>query len=255
MNILAVLRMVPDVVEELVVDASGKALDRQWLRFILNESDDHALEEALLLKEQWGGVVTAMAVDAPEVDDALFTAAAKGADRVVKVVRPPDGAGAWAQAAIFARLASSSECDLILTGVQASDELDGSLAPMLAAQMQWPYAGPVVAVRAEPAAKEVIVECEMGGGARSELRAPLPCVLGVQAAEKPPRYVAVSRLRQIMRTTQIVEIDAPAEIPEPLVTVSALRKPEVAGRAEMLEGSLEKIAEQLATILAQRGIL
>jgi|YNPBryantNP2012_1023418.scaffolds.fasta_scaffold34729_2 electron transfer flavoprotein beta subunit len=255
MNTLVVLRMVPDVVEELVVDASGKALDSQWLRFILNESDEHALEEALLLKEQLGGVVTAAALDAPEVDDALFTAAAKGADRVMKVARPPDGAGAWAQAAIFARLASLSGYDLILTGVQASDELDGSLAPMLAAQMQWPYAGPVVAVRAEPAAREVIVECEVGGGARSEFRAPLPCVLGIQAAEKPPRYVAVSRLRQVMRTTQIAEVDASAEVPAPWVTVSTLRQPEVSARAEMLEGSLEEIAEQLATILAQRGIL
>lgn len=255
MNTLVILRMVPDVVEELEIDASGKALDREWLRFILNESDDHALEEAILLKEQLGGTVTAIALDAPGVDDVLFTAAARGADRVVKVLHSLDGAGPWAQAGLFAQIVPQFGCDLIMTGVQASDELDGGLGPMLAAQMGWAYAGPVVAVRAEPGASELTVECELGGGLRGESRLLLPCVLGVQAAEKPPRYVAVSRLRQVMRTTQIEEIDAPAEIPQPLITVAALREPEAAGMAEMLDGSPEEVAEQLVDILAQRGVL
>ena len=42
---------------------------------IVSESDDHALEEALLLKERYGGKVTVLALDAPEVDDVLFTRA------------------------------------------------------------------------------------------------------------------------------------------------------------------------------------
>ena len=86
MHILVLLKMVPDVVEDLDIAPDGKALDLEYLRMILSESDDHALEQALLLKERHGGKVTVLALDAPEVDDALFTAAAKGADRVVKVV-------------------------------------------------------------------------------------------------------------------------------------------------------------------------
>ena len=83
MNILVLMKMVPDVVEELEVSSDGKALDTEFLRLILSESDDHAMEEALLLKERHGGSVTVLAVDAPEVDDALFTALAKGADRAI----------------------------------------------------------------------------------------------------------------------------------------------------------------------------
>jgi len=52
MNITVLLKQVPDLVEELEVDESGTGLDRSWLKFILNEFDDHALEQALLLKEQ-----------------------------------------------------------------------------------------------------------------------------------------------------------------------------------------------------------
>jgi len=51
MNVLVLLKMVPDVVEELEVAPDGKRLDREFLRMILSERDNHALEEALLLKE------------------------------------------------------------------------------------------------------------------------------------------------------------------------------------------------------------
>ena len=85
MNILVLLKMVPDVIEELEVAPDGKALDTEFLRLIINERDAHALEEALLLKEKHGGQVTVLALDAPEVDDTLFTALAKGADRAVKI--------------------------------------------------------------------------------------------------------------------------------------------------------------------------
>src|SRR5574340_1137111 len=85
MQILVLLRMVPDVVEELEIAPDGSRLDPDLLRMILSESDDHALEEALLLKERHGAKVTVLAPEAPEVDDTLFTALAKGTDRAMKV--------------------------------------------------------------------------------------------------------------------------------------------------------------------------
>ena len=55
MHILVLLKMVPDVVEDLEIASDGRALDLDYLRMILSESDDHALEQALLLKERHGG--------------------------------------------------------------------------------------------------------------------------------------------------------------------------------------------------------
>ena len=51
MHILVLMRMVPDVVEELEVAPDGKALATDFLRLIINERDNHALEEALRLRE------------------------------------------------------------------------------------------------------------------------------------------------------------------------------------------------------------
>ncbi|MBT58456.1 MAG: electron transfer flavoprotein subunit alpha, partial [Acidiferrobacteraceae bacterium] len=86
MKIVVPLNQVPDLVEDLEVDASGKALDTDDIKFKLNEFDDHALEEAILLKESGAGdEVVAMAIDSDGADKMLFTAIAKGADKVVKL--------------------------------------------------------------------------------------------------------------------------------------------------------------------------
>ena len=50
MKIVVPVQLVPDLVEELVIDAGGKALDTFSIRWILNEFDDHAIEQAILIK-------------------------------------------------------------------------------------------------------------------------------------------------------------------------------------------------------------
>ena len=86
MKIAVLLKQVPDLAEELEVDDSGKALDTEYIKFRLNEYDEHALEEAVCLKEAGeASEVTAIALDGEEVDKALFTAMAKGADKALNL--------------------------------------------------------------------------------------------------------------------------------------------------------------------------
>src|SRR4030067_1763329 len=93
MNIIVPVKLVPDLVEELTIDGGGVVLDTSWLRLILNEFDDHAIEQAILLKERSGGQVTVVAPDVEGIDDVLYTAVAKGADRLIKLVGDFAGGG------------------------------------------------------------------------------------------------------------------------------------------------------------------
>ncbi|HPZ83576.1 MAG TPA: hypothetical protein PL064_09075, partial [Thermogutta sp.] len=72
MNILAVVRLVPDLVEPLVVTAEEDNLNWDQTAFTLNESDDHAVEEAILLKEKYGGHVSVVAFDFGDIDQVLY---------------------------------------------------------------------------------------------------------------------------------------------------------------------------------------
>jgi electron transfer flavoprotein beta subunit len=260
MNILVLMKMVPDVVEELEIAAGGQSLDLDAVRMILSESDDHALEQALLMKERGGGQVTVLALDAPEVDDALFTALAKGADRAMKVT-DGDGTPSTSQGAYLFAATISGEpgrpADLILTGVQAIDDLDGLVAPVIAHELGLPYLGIVTRLAADPAGKRATATREYPGGVRGEFEVQLPAVFGVQAAERPPRYVPVAKVRAAMKSQKIecVRVSTLAEAGPPLVQVVDMQKVQPAAHAQMLEGSPEQVSGRLCGILTECGIM
>jgi len=248
---------VPDIVEELEVAGDGRSLDQEYLRFIVNERDEYALEQALILKDRLQAAVTVVAPEAPEVEDVLYTSRAKGADRLIKVTGLPHGAGARATAATLAATLPGIEgvlpADLVVSGCQSIDDLDGFVAPLLATALDLPYLGLVSRVAVEDG--HAVVLREFAGGVMGRFEVTLPALLGIQGCEKPPRYVPVAKVRAAIGAGGIETVAAaPAPAPAPL-EITAMAKPEAAGHAEMLEGSTRDVAEKVADILAARGLL
>jgi electron transfer flavoprotein beta subunit len=250
--------MVPDVVEELEIAPDGKTLDTEFLRLVISETDDHALEQAVLLKERVGGSVTALAIDAAEIDDTLYNALARGADRAVKTGDPEENLSAREAAALFAAaIRELGPADLILTGAQAIGDLDGLVAPLVAHSLGLPYLGTVTAVVPEAGRNTATVTREFPGGVRGEFEVPLPAVLGIQAAEKPPRYVPVAKVRAAMKSQGIETcgVLTAADAGPALVEVLSMAKPEPSGHARMLEGDAEELAAQICELMTARGLL
>jgi electron transfer flavoprotein beta subunit len=253
MNIIVIAGLVPDLVEELEIDGSGTAIDTSWLRMIINEFDDHAIEQAILLKEKNGGHVTVLAIDQEGIDEVLFTAAAKEADRLIKLLGDFEGANSHALARTFATAIKDLSPDLILTGVQAHTNIDGSIAPMLASILDMPYVGYISGVNI--ADGKAVARKEYPGGLIGEMEVSLPAVLGIQASEQPPRYVAVSKVRQAMKTASIEEQDAAELDPSGGLAVSRMFPPETTDRAIMIEGSEDEIADKLVELFKEVGAL
>ena len=253
MNIIVPIKMVPDLVEELSIDPSGAALDTAWMRLILNEFDDHAIEQAILLKERLGGQVTVIAPDAPDVDDALFTAAAKGADRLIKLTGETESLNSHAIARAMTAIVKAEIPDLILTGVQAHNDLDGQVGPLLAEMLSVPYVGYVSAVKIEN--KMATITKEYPGGVLAEFMVELPAVLGIQASDEPPRYVAFTKVRQAMQTAHIEEQDIGELDLSGSMNVTRMFQPEVGERAEMLAGDAGEVATKLIEIMQEHDVL
>ncbi len=253
MKIIVPIKQVPDLVEELEVDDSGKDLNREWLKYKINEFDDHALEEALQLKEEVGGEVTAIAVESEGIDKTLFTAAAKGADKVVKVTGDfGPGVASHISARALANVIQNMEYDLILTGVQAADDRDGQVGVLLAHYLGLPHVSVVTGVAVQDG--KAVVHKEYAGGVMGEFEVDLPAVLGVQAARETPRYAPVSRVRQAMRSTTLEEVPAGDVGVQVGSVVRKMSKPERGAGAEMLDGSPEEIADKIVNIIRERGI-
>ncbi len=259
MKILVLMKMVPDIVEELEVAGDGRSLDREYLRFIVNERDEYALEQALLLKERLQAAVTVVAPEAPEIDDVLYTALAKGADRAIRVSGIPPTAGTRTTASALATtlpgIPGVLPADLVLSGSQAIGDLEGFVAPLIAGALDLPYLGLVNRITVDPGAGTAVAAKEYAGGVMGRFQVTLPAVIGVQGCERPPRYVPVARVRAAMAAGGIEVVAAAGEPAPPPLEVKAMARHEPAAHAEMLEGSVRDVAEKVADILATHGLL
>ena len=149
--------------------------------------------------------------DDPEIDQILYTALAKGADAAVKLA---DASGAGSpgpagiriadRAALLAGYLAAQPADLVISGVQAADDLDGQLPPTLAALLDLPHVS--VAVSVEVDGGSVIVRQEFAGGRSHELQVRMPAVIGVQSARQAPRYAPITRIRQAMQAGGLTEM-------------------------------------------------
>jgi electron transfer flavoprotein beta subunit len=252
MDSVVLLRPVPDPVEELELNDDGTDLDRDYLGYVLNEFDDHALEEAILLKEASGGTVTVLGLgSADEMEQILYTALAKGADEAIKLGDELSHLSVSTQTEIFASALEGRSYDLILTGVQAADELDGQLAVRVAAKLGIPH---VVVVGVSAANGTVSVTKEFWGGITADYEVQTPAVVGVQAARQAPRYVAVSLIRQAQQEGNLSENDVEPPSDTSGVRIVSVRIPETGEGAEMIEGDEEVAATKIVEIIRGAGV-
>jgi electron transfer flavoprotein beta subunit len=254
MDIIVAMKQVPDVSAGIAINDEGTDLARDRLSFVASPFDEWALEEALLLKDVTDGWVTVVALDDPGIDQTLYRAIALGADHAVKLV----GTGAaWIdshrRADIMASWIREQLYDLILSGVQAPDDLDGQLPALLAAGLGHPFASVVVGV--EVTETGVIATQEFGGGRIGQLELVLPAVLGIQVSLRDPRYVSDMRIRLASMGGGIEDVPVDVASAGSGLTVRRVFTPEASRRAEMLPSSPDEAADAILGLLRERGLI
>ena len=83
MQILVCMKQVPDKDSRYKIDAAGTGIHEEDLVFETNESDQYALEEALRLKEKFGGEVVLLSLGDERVLKSIKNGLAMGADRAL----------------------------------------------------------------------------------------------------------------------------------------------------------------------------
>lgn len=253
MHIVVALRLTPDLTGDIELTSDGTDIDREWIDLKLNEFDDHALEEALLLRDRVGGRLTAIALDQEGVDRQLQMAIARGADDVLKVCTDVDPAPSGrAAAASIAAAVRDLQPDLFVTGVQTPDDVTGQLAPLVGVHLGWPCVSAVSQMTSSGAS--ITVRQEHGGGFTEILEVKLPAVIAVQSASQPIRYVSGSKLREAAgHKIAVTTVNANNLVD----TVSRLSVsvPHRSGGAEMLGSAPGTVADKLLKILTERNLL
>lgn len=253
MRIVVPVKLIPDLVEELNIDAEGKDFDRTWMRLVINELDLHAVEQAILLKETLSAEVIVIAPDVEGVEDVLFSAAAAGADRLIRIAGLGEGFNNHDLAHACQPILADLKPDLVLTGVQAHDDLDGQFGPILAESLGYPYVGYIAGMNKENGS--MLMRKEFPGGLVANFRVQLPAVVGIQAASSPPRYIAFSRVRQARNTAAIEDVQAAEFDLGGAPEIDHMFQPEVGEKAQMFTGSLEEISARMIEIFKDNSLI
>ncbi len=190
MRVLVCVKRVAMVGARIVLTADEKDIDVRQLGFTISPHEECAVEEAVRIVEQRGGVVTVMTLGPPEAADQLRDAASIGAHQLVHLVTdgrewdPIATAGAIVDA-IRRYEAKDGPYDLILLGNEAADTGDYQVGVRVAVALGRPCVNGVKNLVVGDGA--VVAKREFRGG--DELyELALPSVLGVKEGINLPRY-------------------------------------------------------------------
>lgn len=139
MHIVVCIKQVPDSAQIRVHPVTNTIM-RQGVPAIVNPFDLFALEEALRLKDQFGGRVTMLCMGPPQAEDALRKCISFGAtDAVLVTDRAFAGADtlatSYALAAAIRRIGQEQAVDLVFTGKQTIDGDTAQVGPGIARRL------------------------------------------------------------------------------------------------------------------------
>jgi len=230
----------------------------------MNRFDAHALEQALLLKEQKSvpisepTLVDVITAGPPGAEKIICRAFGMGADTGYHIVTEDSGyISSFMTASWLAAVAKKTSYDLILTGIMSEDMMAGQTGPMLAGIMGFPCATGVVKTNLLTTDNAIEVEREMENGFRDCLVIRLPAVLTIQAGINTPRYPSLSNMLAATRK-QIITLAAADLFPEPIQereSCVGMEDPEKTRSGQVLEGSLSDKAGQLFAFLRQKDLI
>ena len=219
MNVVCCMKQVPDTAE-VKIDPETNTLVRAGVESISNPYDTVALEQAVRIREEFGGRVTVICMGPPQAESSLREALSLGADEAVLLSdRAFAGADTLATSFTLSKaiqtLGRDHPVDLVICGKQAIDGDTAQTGPGIATRLGFTQFTYVVRVdRIDPELRRIQVRRRIESGIEV-LEGSLPAVLTVELELVKPRRQSLSAMirsmRQPITVWNAVSIDAPAQ--------------------------------------------
>jgi electron transfer flavoprotein beta subunit len=195
MHIVVCIKQVPDSAQIRVHPVTNTIM-RQGVPAIVNPYDLFALEEALRLKDQFGGRVTVLCMGPPQAEDALRKCVSFGAtDAILVTNRSFAGADtlatSYALAAAIRKISQEQQVDLVFTGKQTIDGDTAQVGPGIAKRLGMnllTYVSRIVEVDLDQ--RRIQVERRAEGGVQL-LNTTLPSLITMLEATNEMRFATM----------------------------------------------------------------
>ena len=186
MNIVVLVKQVPDTWAERKLQDSDKTLDRASVDVVMNEIDEYAVEEALKIKEASGGEVTILTMGPDRAVETIRKALSMGADKAVHLSDDAlKGSDAVQTSYALAQVLSTLEYDLVITGSEATDSRMAIMPALLAERTGQPQLSGARKVTAEGGTVRIERQTENG---YDVVEAATPAIVSVVEKINEPRY-------------------------------------------------------------------
>ncbi|MBN1104151.1 MAG: electron transfer flavoprotein subunit beta/FixA family protein [Deltaproteobacteria bacterium] len=191
MNIIACIKQVPDTETQIKIAPDGKSIVKDDIKWVMNPYDEFGVEEALRLKEKFGGEVTVVGLGPKRVTESLRTALAMGADKGILISDPAvEGSDAIAVAKALAAAIKDLPYDLIFTGLRGVDDDMGLVGASLAEYLGIPHMSVVVKLEVAEDGKSLKAHRPVEGQTLI-IETGLPALITAQKGLNEPRYASL----------------------------------------------------------------
>ena len=257
MDIIVCIKRVPQTAEaEVKTDSSGKDIEKDRLTFDINESDTYALEEAVLLKEKFGGSITVISLGYPDTEDTLRIALAKGADNAIRIKAEDfEEIDGYKTAQLLRAAIKELHFDVIFTGCIATDDAYSQVGTILAELLDIQHATLVTYI--EISNNITHIHRELEGGLLEHLEISTPALFTIQTGLNVPRYASLIAIRRAARKEiKLIGKDEISKDELLLNTrIEGLFIPPVTKQVEILTGSPPEVSTKLVGIIKEKGLI
>ena len=261
MNIICCLKQVPDTETQIKIASDGKSIVKDDVKWVMNPYDEFGVEEALRIKEKFGGEVTVVGLGPKRVTESLRTALAMGADKAVLISDDAlEGSDSIATAKALAAVIKDLQYDMIFTGQRGVDDDMGVVGAVLAEFLGIPHFSVIEKVEISEDGKSVKVHRPVEGQTLV-IESNLPALITAQKGLNEPRYASLPGIMKAKKkpleekTLSDLGLDA-AEFGESgrKVKILGLTPPPAREAGKIIEGETpqEKAAE-LARLLHEEA--
>lgn len=183
MNIVVCVKWVPDQYGAIRYDPREGALKTEGVPFVINPTDELALEQALQLKDSAGGQVTAICLSAnPGAEERLRYCLAVGADRAWLLCDPAfEAIDAYVTGLLLAEAIRHLEYQVVFCGIEAADDNSGLVWAVIAEALGLPSICGITYVSTTDDKRRLVVHKIQEGGNKQVIESELPVLLVTQS--------------------------------------------------------------------------
>ena len=191
MNIIVCLKQVPDTETQIKVGSDGKSIATDDVKWVMNPYDEYGVEEALRIKEKFGGEVSVVGLGPKRVTESIRTALAMGADKGILVNDEAlEGSDSLAVAKALAAAIKELDYDLVFSGQRGVDDDMGVVGANLAEFLDIPQLSVIEKVEVAEDGKSVKVNRPIEGSTLV-IESTLPALITTQKGLNEPRYASL----------------------------------------------------------------